>query len=144
MWMVANGMTNLAARLKDKFEYNRNDGLIGITENAIKSYQSWSEGDVDILIDEDTGDIREIYFGVLWGQEWDEACKEYGEKPEGPTAEEQLEEDTYETDFVNADDFGVFTLEDWNKFLDIYDKAMAAGKYKIGSKKNNAVWSFIG
>lgn len=143
MWMVANGMPNLAARLKDKFEYNRNDGLIGITENAIEDYQSWSEGDVDIMIDEETGDIRELYFGVMWGQEWGEACEEYEEEPGGPTAEEQLEADIYETDFVNADDFGVFTLADWSKFLDVYDKARAAGKYKIGSKKNNAVWSFI-
>lgn len=142
-WMVANGMPNLAARLQDKFTYDRNEGLIGITENAIDDYHSWSEGDVDILIDEDSGDIRELYFGVMWGQEWKEACDEYEVEAGGPTAEEQLEEDIYETDFVNADDFGVFTLADWSKFLDIYNKARAAGKYKIGSKKNNAVWSFI-
>lgn len=143
MWMVGNGMPNLAARLRDKFSYDRNEGLIGITKNAIEDYHSWSEGDVDILIDEDTGDIAEIYFGVMWGQEWKEACEEYEQKPGGPTPEEQLEDDIYETDFVNCDDFGVFTLEDWKKFLGIYDQARTAGKYKIGSKKNNAVWSFI-
>lgn len=143
MWMVGNGMPNLAARLQDKFSYNRNEGLIGITKNAIEDYQSWSEGDVDIMIDEDTGDIAELYFGVMWGQEWKEVCEEYEQEPGGPTPEEQLEGDIYETDFANCDDFGVFTLADWSKFLDIYDKARAAGKYKIGSKKNNAVWSFI-
>lgn len=142
LYLLSQGMTELAARLQDKFSYDRNEGLIGITKNAIEDNQSWSEGDVDIMIDS-SGDIRELYFGVMWGQEWGEACEEYEEKPGGPTAEEQLEEDIFETDFVNCDDFGVFTLEDWKKFLEIYDQARTAGKYKIGSKKNNAVWSFI-
>lgn len=142
LYLLSQGMTELAARLQDKFSYDRNEGLIGITKNAIEDYQSWSEGDVDIMIDS-SGDIRELYFGVMWGQEWNEACEEYEEEPGGPTAEDQLKADVFETDFVNCDDFGVFTLEDWKKFLEIYDQARTAGKYKIGSKKNNAVWSFI-
>lgn len=142
LYLLSQGMTELAARLQDKFSYDRNEGLIGITKNAIKDYQSWSEGDVEIMIDS-SGDIRELYFGVMWGQEWNEACEEYEEEPGGPTAEDQLKADVFETDFVNCDDFGVFTLEDWKKFLEIYDQARTAGKYKIGSKKNNAVWSFI-
>ena len=142
LYLLGQGMNELAARLKDKFSYDRNEGLIAITDKEIASNHSYSEGDVDIMIDS-SGDIRELYFGVMWGQEWNEACDEYEVEPGGPTAEDQLKEDVFETDFVNCDDFGVFTLADWKRFLEIYDQARAAGKYKIGSKKNNAVWSFI-
>lgn len=136
MLLMAKGMPNLAAKLQDVFSYDRNEGLIGVTEHAIEDYQSWSEGDVDIRIDSE-GNIYELYFGVLWGSEWAEAVEEceHGEK--------ELKKEIYDTEFCTDDDFGVFDMADWEKFKDIYDAARAAGKFKIGCKKNNAVWSFI-
>ena len=135
MFLVSMGMMELASKLGDVFSYNRNDGLIGITESGIQDYQDWSEGDVDILINTN-GDIQEIYFGVMWGNTYQEALDD-------EESEDDLLECMYETDFVNNDDFGVFTMDDWYEFNRIVDEAWKAGKYKIGSKKKDAVWSFI-
>lgn len=140
--LLTNGMLDLAMRLPDTLEHDRNAGLIGVTESAINYYQSNSEGDVEVFIDED-GDIREIYFGIVWSSEWSEACEEYADDDELGTKEQQLLKDLYETDFVDNDRSN-FSLEEWDEFKDICNIAWDEGKEKIGSKKNNSVWSFIG
>lgn len=141
LYLVVNGMIELASRLPDKFEYDRNEGLIGVTKAAIGSYQEESEGDVEIFIDED-GSIAEIYFGIVWSNEWDDACEEYEDDDELGTKEQQLINDVYETEFVD-NNHSNFLPEEWDEFKDICDRAWDAGKYKIGSKKNNSVWTFI-
>lgn len=135
MLLMSMGMMELVSKLDDEFSYDRNEGLIGITDSGIENYQSWSEGDVDVGIDAQ-GEVKEVYFGVIWGESYQEALEE-------EESEADLLDCMYETDFVNNDDFGAFSLDDWYEFVEIYDKAQSAHKYKLGSKKNDAVWSFI-
>lgn len=147
MFLVANGMPNLAAKLKDHFEYDRNQGLIGITKKGIDNYTSWSEGDVDIYINKD-GDIKELYFGVMWLQEWDEAKAEFIENEEldGLTdaqVEAKMEDEIYYSELPNMDDFGSFSIDEWKEFKNICDACWDDGKYKFGSKKSGAVCQFI-
>ena len=42
--------------------YSRNQGLIALSEDGMDDMQSWSEGDLDIIIDEDV-----IINSVFWG-----------------------------------------------------------------------------
>lgn len=51
--------------------YSRNNGLIALSEEGMDDLQSWSEGDLDIIIDEDV-----IYNYVQWGYDDIEAYKE--------------------------------------------------------------------
>lgn len=49
---------------KEKFKadgYSRNEGLIALSEDGMDDMQKWSEGDVEINLDNDT-----VYFDVLW------------------------------------------------------------------------------
>lgn len=43
-------------------DYSRNRGLIALSEDGMDDMQSWSEGDLDIIIDEDV-----IINSVFWG-----------------------------------------------------------------------------
>lgn len=52
-------------------DYSRNRGLIALSEEGMDDLQSWSEGDIDIIIDEDV-----ILNGVYWSYEDLEAYKE--------------------------------------------------------------------
>lgn len=142
-WMLSKGMFELASRMKDKIMWNRNEGLIGMTENEITDTQNWSEGDVDIYINED-GNIESICFGVVWVQDWDEALADiYLEDGEDESErEKQLLDDLYETDDVDGS--MEFTLSGWDEFIRLYNQADDAGKCKMGSKKTNTVVSFIG
>ena len=148
MYLVANGMPNLAAKLRDHFEYDRNQGLIGVTQKGIDNYQGWSEGDVDIYINKN-GDIKELYFGIFWLQEWDEAKAEFieNEEVDGLTdaqIEAKMEdEEIYYSELPNMDDFGSFSLDEWEEFKMTVDACWDDGKYKFGSKKSGAVCQFI-
>lgn len=51
--------------------YSRNNGLIALSEEGMDDLQSWSEGDLDIIIDEDV-----ILNYVQWGYDDIEAYKE--------------------------------------------------------------------
>lgn len=49
---------------KEKFltdGYSRSEGLIALSEDGMDDMQKWSEGDVEINLDNDT-----VYFDVLW------------------------------------------------------------------------------
>lgn len=52
-------------------DYSRNRGLIALSEDGMDDLQSWSEGDLDIIIDEDI-----ILNGVYWSYEDLESYKE--------------------------------------------------------------------
>ena len=56
----------------ERENYSRNDGLIDLSENGRKESHSWSEGDVEIYIDEER--INNGVFGYF--SDYDEYCDE--------------------------------------------------------------------
>lgn len=81
-------------------DYSRNNGLIALSEEGMDDLQSWSEGDIDIIIDEDV-----IINSVYWSYENFDAYKESMEELGGDVEElEDIEDIDYDLSEIDIED----------------------------------------
>lgn len=141
MFMLGKGMFRTASMLENTPKYDRNDGIISFTEDTMEKKQSWSEGDVEVYLKED-GIVQEIYFGVVFGDEYQSAL-DYAMEGDEDMTEEKFKDDLYETDHYDYPDCMTMSLEGWSQFVADYDEARTQGKYSMGSAKSGYVIQFI-
>lgn len=91
-----------------KENYSRNNGLIALSERGMSDLQSWSEGDVEINIDDEV-----INFGVYG---WYESLEQYNEEAQ------EWDEDFVPLSYDNITDIGYdlgqFNIEDINEIAE--------------------------
>lgn len=98
--------------------YSRNNGLIALSETGMDELQKWSEGDIEIIIDEDI-----IYNTVHWMyddiEEYKSNCAECDDEFDENMSIEDIEEiayDLYEISVEDIDDV-YYALRMANNFV---------------------------
>ena len=95
--------------------YSRNYGLIALSEDGMDDLQSWSEGDLDIIIDEDV-----ILNSVYWSYEdfdaYKESMEELSNEFMGLEEIEDIGYDLSEIDIEDIDDI-IEALKDADDFI---------------------------
>jgi len=109
---------------KFKSDGSRNEGLIALTEDGMNSIQSWSEGDVDINLDDEM-----IYNSVYWSDDFDYYKEQWEEERKNLKLEDIPEYN------INISEISFNELDNIISFLNKYH----GYEYRIG----NMVYSLI-
>ena len=92
---------------------NRNRGLIAISQKGMDDIQSWSEGDLDIIIDEDLI-INSVFWGGYGFNEYKELAMENDEDFDPNITIDKIPDIGY--------DLSEIDIEDIDKVIDALDK----------------------
>lgn len=136
--LIGEGMYRSAEKaFADGDEYekimNRNDGLIGFTEASIENNEKYAEFLCSIRIDQITGKITEICFGVLNIE--DEATTKdwYCESESDEEFEKKIFRTEEDISYITSGD--PILRKDWDKFVALMGEASDKDCYFIGEEK---------